>query len=778
MLLNHLPTIPSSKKIELLALVEEQGLPALEWEALSDLAGKEYLDALHAFMVAAELGSYFACTGIAFLLEHGFAELPQNLQEAEDWHMQAVHDDHVYGLRAYVRFIDRHQGKYRANPLFTKEKLLRWRRLSANKGDLESMYLLFFDLIDIKPERALEFLHKAAEFEYPKAQYVLGQHYKWKEENRDLVELWWKRAAANGVEEARGELKCYFETTPEDYPKPETWHKDKVKSLDDLPHLHPYFAEQTLNKLDLSELAALAKFYDYDFRHIIYSHIPALSFDWQTILDEAFRLEGAELERALFSAKKTFKRELDALHAMSIDPDEPVVEESLNQEAINEIISHSESTLRDLMEQGPVIFFGYIQSIHDILTECDPDQKSRMSETLNAINRILYDGEDPPETSMDEILASIREILGEGEFADKAGEPEPQEETRPAQIDEATFAKAQDGDAQSQYQVGEWHNWALDDDDEPQAVQWYRKAALQGHGEALHRLGEVYLGRICHNVVEENPAKAIALFEESGRRGHADGYAQLAHTYEAGEYIEQDLDKAADYALQAAELGDGHTANDWAGKIMDEDRIFSGIDFDDNDSPITEPPRYKPNYPLVHKLLKLATEDERYDTGEAAFRLFKLYLLGQGVEQDVLTAKYWFDQAKEKGWYETKYYDARDNLTADDLIQIEQNLKANAGVLYVKGEISAAPEEIARLNEAVNVPQDEDQVMRILEGLEDTLQVPETVEAEPAPEEESNVISFEEAKQEAEAAAFMAKLKEQRKEAEWEDALGGRPNAA
>ena len=76
---------------------------------------------------------------------------------------------------------------------------------------------------------------------------------------------------------------------------------------------------------------------------------------------------------------------------------------------------------------------------------------------------------------------------------------------------------AESGDAEAQFQVA--RSYYIGDgveEDEEEAVVWYRKAARKGHAEAMYRLGVCYyLGA----GVAENGARAMEWFKKSAAAG-------------------------------------------------------------------------------------------------------------------------------------------------------------------------------------------------------------------------------------------------------------------
>ena len=99
-------------------------------------------------------------------------------------------------------------------------------------------------------------------------------------------------------------------------------------------------------------------------------------------------------------------------------------------------------------------------------------------------------------------------------------------------IDSAILAKANAGDAESQYQIGmywlenEWKENGLfgmiyiqgDENKHRKALEWFEKAAAQGHKEALIEAGIIYQYRVLglNDKVEWNKKQAISYLIQGG----------------------------------------------------------------------------------------------------------------------------------------------------------------------------------------------------------------------------------------------------------------------
>ena len=88
--------------------------------------------------------------------------------------------------------------------------------------------------------------------------------------------------------------------------------------------------------------------------------------------------------------------------------------------------------------------------------------------------------------------------------------------------------------------------------DDATAVQWYRKAAEQGHANAQYNLGFRYAkGR----GVPQDYAKAVRWHRKAAERGFAKAPLVLAFLYELGKGVPQNYAKAAQWYRKAAEKG-------------------------------------------------------------------------------------------------------------------------------------------------------------------------------------------------------------------------------
>ena len=82
--------------------------------------------------------------------------------------------------------------------------------------------------------------------------------------------------------------------------------------------------------------------------------------------------------------------------------------------------------------------------------------------------------------------------------------------------------------------------WGVQEDD-VEAVAWYRRAAEQGHVEALHKLGRMYhQGR----GVPQNFAEAVSWYRDAAEQGQPQALWYLGDMYREGLGVPQDFVEA------------------------------------------------------------------------------------------------------------------------------------------------------------------------------------------------------------------------------------------
>lgn len=179
-------------------------------------------------------------------------------------------------------------------------------------------------------------------------------------------------------------------------------------------------------------------------------------------------------------------------------------------------------------------------------------------------------------------------------------------------------AKAENNDAQSQYELGEvlrTGKLGVTKDD-AEAVKWIRKAAEQNHAEGQFRLGALYaFGR----GVTTNSVEAVKWFRKSAEQSNADAQQSLGMCYRLGQGVPVDYAEALKWFRKAAE-------QDHAVGQLSLASLYSagqGVERDDVESA---------------KWLRKAAEQNDAD---GQFYLGNCYRFGRGVTKDLTDAFKW-----------------------------------------------------------------------------------------------------------------------------------------
>ena len=230
-------------------------------------------------------------------------------------------------------------------------------------------------------------------------------------------------------------------------------------------------------------------------------------------------------------------------------------------------------------------------------------------------------------------------------------------------------ADAEQGDVIAQYNYGRLFakGQGVEQNDK-QAVYWFRKAAARDHVYA-----QVYLGWMYRNGrgVEQDFNEAVRLYTKTADLGDKVAQYNLGLMYQAGEGVAKDDKKAAELFRKAAEQGDKEATEDLQ-KLLRRHNVHSGaIDGVYNDSIRVATQRFidsasasvsttddaygayaKGDYATAYRLWK--AEAEQGDA-YAQFNLGTLYRDGVNVTQDDKQAVYWFRKAADQGNINAQY---------------------------------------------------------------------------------------------------------------------------
>lgn len=106
--------------------------------------------------------------------------------------------------------------------------------------------------------------------------------------------------------------------------------------------------------------------------------------------------------------------------------------------------------------------------------------------------------------------------------------------------------KAQEGDANAQYQLGSIYSTGRDGivKDYEKAYFWYMKAAESGHAIAMYYLAWMYKRG---DGIKEDPEKAFYWFEKAAEKGNVYAICNVGDCYKKGYYVKRDYVKAAEW---------------------------------------------------------------------------------------------------------------------------------------------------------------------------------------------------------------------------------------
>ena len=239
---------------------------------------------------------------------------------------------------------------------------------------------------------------------------------------------------------------------------------------------------------------------------------------------------------------------------------------------------------------------------------------------------------------------------------------------------EVWFRKlAEQGNADAQYNLGvmyergsirerlslkpenEWYNELADFGvscycpcpDNAEAMEWYRKAAEQGHVGAQCQLGGIYFNR-------KEYASAFGWFERVARRGNRDAQLQLGIMFKKGLGVYPDFDEAMHWFRESADEGNHRAANElkemlsagpvkWCQEIAEQGNAYAQYKLGDmyrNGVVVS-----RNNFKAVEWYRKSAEQGNT----DAQYELGYMYHNGIGVSKDHTKAAEWYSKAAKGG---------------------------------------------------------------------------------------------------------------------------------
>jgi TPR repeat protein len=171
--------------------------------------------------------------------------------------------------------------------------------------------------------------------------------------------------------------------------------------------------------------------------------------------------------------------------------------------------------------------------------------------------------------------------------------------------------------AEECYKTGARYN---DQKDYAKALEWYLKAANQGHAQAQNNIGALYA---FGQGVEKSITKAIEWYTKAAKNGNVYAQKNLAHIYHTGNGVQKDEDKAIEWYTKAAQQGNADAQ--WRLGCLYSDRK---------------------DYANALKWYQKAADQ---DNASAQINLGGLYCDGLGVAKDYDKAVMWYRRSAYQG---------------------------------------------------------------------------------------------------------------------------------
>ena len=187
---------------------------------------------------------------------------------------------------------------------------------------------------------------------------------------------------------------------------------------------------------------------------------------------------------------------------------------------------------------------------------------------------------------------------------------------------EALLRRAQEGDAEARYELGEaYSSGELGlPEDEAQAIIWYRRAGEQDHVAAQRALAKRYQDGI---GVPKDTAEALKWYRRAGELGDEISREKLAHMYRTGDGVPRDMQQALVWYRKLAEGGSLNSMEEIA-------KIYAAGD---------GVPRDMQQALVWYR--KLAYRDPHSGSPE---EIARIYDKGDGVPRDKLLAAAWYQR--------------------------------------------------------------------------------------------------------------------------------------
>ena len=188
--------------------------------------------------------------------------------------------------------------------------------------------------------------------------------------------------------------------------------------------------------------------------------------------------------------------------------------------------------------------------------------------------------------------------------------------------------KTENGDAEAQFQLGTCYEFGVNKvaKDYLTAIQWYEKAAKQGHDEARNKMGT-------YCFQNENYKEALKYYKSAAKSGNLNAQYNLGMMYTSDRYGVMDVQKGLKWYKMAAR--EGHALAQFELGLCQ----FYGIGLVKNSAEAV---------PWFEKAARQGHDESQY-------MLAQCYLMGDGVMQNYKKAFKYFQQAADQNYAPAQY---------------------------------------------------------------------------------------------------------------------------
>ena len=226
--------------------------------------------------------------------------------------------------------------------------------------------------------------------------------------------------------------------------------------------------------------------------------------------------------------------------------------------------------------------------------------------------------------------------------------------------------QAKQGDMEAMYQLGKYYNEGNGvEQNQEVASDWWLRAAMKGHIPACHDLGLYYV------FTKHDIENGLKWLNKSVSANYAPSCLTLGDIYINGWGVETDMEKALEFNLKAAELGELIGAREAAKIYLTGEEGVVDVDFDKAIELLQKPADdgdmdscfvlgYALNakcemensysWELVEKAFGYMMEAAMTEHPEAMFRVAYSYMEGRGVLWDMNKAREWFNKTLAKNY--------------------------------------------------------------------------------------------------------------------------------